>query len=339
MLVLRLKTNIFVSSFSEMMEAGKTKNRYHTTDREKVATDGKTMHEAEHHQHEVSGKNLGLAILLNTGITMAEATGGFISGSMALLSDAAHNLSDVLSLIISYFANRLSKREATEKQTFGFRRSEILAAFINSATLIIIAIVIIIEAVQRLLNPVTVSTSWVIWLALASIFVNGLSALFLRADSHLNMNMKSAYLHLFTDMLTSVAVLLGGLAIKYLNWYWADSILSIVIALYLLYMSWGLFRSSLRIMMQFTPEEIDVSRVVHEIEGISGIKNTHHVHVWQINEHDLMFEAHIDLEEDIKVSDFETILKEVKQLLKQHGISHSTIQPEFSVDDDKQIIH
>ena len=297
------------------------------------------MRKAEHHQHEVTGKNLGLAILLNTVITLAEAVGGIISGSMALLSDAAHNLSDVLSLIISYFANRLSKKGATERQTFGFRRSEILAAFINSATLIIIAVIIIIEAVQRLMNPVTVSTGWVIWLALASFVVNGLSALFLREDSHHNMNMKSAYLHLFTDMLTSVAVLFGGLAIRYLNWSWADSVLSVIIALYLLYMSWGIFRSSLRIMMQFTPEEIDVSNVVSKISEIRGVKNLHHVHVWQINEHDLMFEAHVDLVEDITVSNFEGILEQIKLTLRQQGVNHSTIQPEFSVDDRKQVIY
>ena len=297
------------------------------------------MGKAEHHQHEVTGKNLGLAILLNTVITLAEAVGGIISGSMALLSDAAHNLSDVLSLIISYFANRLSKKGATERQTFGFRRSEILAAFINSATLIIIAVIIIIEAVQRLMNPVTVSTGWVIWLALASFVVNGLSALFLREDSHHNMNMKSAYLHLFTDMLTSVAVLFGGLAIRYLNWSWADSVLSVIIALYLLYMSWGIFRSSLRIMMQFTPEEIDVSNLVSKIAEIRGVKNLHHVHVWQINEHDLMFEAHVDLVEDITVSNFEGILEQIKLTLRQQGVNHSTIQPEFSVDDRKQVIY
>ena len=297
------------------------------------------MRKAEHHQREISGKNLGLAILLNTVITLAEAVGGIISGSMALLSDAAHNLSDVLSLIISYFANRLSKKDATERQTFGFRRSEILAAFINSATLTIIAVIIIIEAVQRLMTPVTVSTGWVIWLALASIAVNGLSAFFLRRDAHHNMNMRSAYLHLFTDMLTSVAVLLGGLAIRYLNWYWADSALSMAIALYLLYMSWGIFRSSLRIMMQFTPEEIDVSHLVNKIAEIRGVKNLHHVHVWQINEHDLMFEAHVDLLEDITVSNFEGILEQIKLTLRQNGVNHSTIQPEFSVDDSKEIIY
>jgi cobalt-zinc-cadmium efflux system protein len=297
------------------------------------------MHRVEHEIREIRGNNLGLAVLLNAGITLAEAVGGIISGSMALLSDAAHNLSDVLSLIISYFANRLSRREATERQTFGFRRSEILAAFINSATLIIISVIIMAEAVKRLLNPVNVSTDWVIWLAVASILVNGLSVLFLRKDSHVNMNIKSAFLHLFSDMLTSVAVLTGGLAIKYLHWYWTDSVFSLAIALYLLYMSWGLFRSSLRIIMQFTPEEVDVKAIAHKIEEISGIKNIHHVHVWQVNEYELMFEAHIDLDEDIRVSDFEKILGEIKLLLRQNGIGHSTIQPEFAVDDRKQIIY
>ena len=297
------------------------------------------MREAEHHKNEVSGKNLGFAIVLNVGITLAQAIGGIISGSMALLSDAAHNFSDVLSMVISYLANRLARREATEKQTFGFRRSEIMAAFINSATLIIISVIILFEAVQRLINPVPVSANTVIYLAIAGILANGISVLFIRHDSHENMNMRSVYLHLFGDMLTSVAVLLGGLAMKYLQWYWTDSVFSIAIAIYLLYMSWGILRSSLRIMMQFTPEEVDIQKIAKGIENIAGVKNTHHVHVWQINEHDLMFEAHVDMAEDIKVSDFEAILKEIRQLLKRHGISHSTIQPEFSTDDNKQIIY
>jgi len=297
------------------------------------------MREAEHHKYEVRGKNLGFAIVLNVGITLAQAIGGIISGSMALLSDAAHNFSDVLSMVISYLANRLARREATEKQTFGFRRSEILAALINSATLIIISVIILFEAVQRLINPVPVSANTVIYLAIAGILANGISVLFIRHDSHENMNMRSVYLHLFGDMLTSVAVLLGGLAMKYLQWYWTDSVFSIAIAIYLLYMSWGILRSSLRIMMQFTPEEIDIQKIAKGIENIAGVKNTHHVHVWQINEHDLMFEAHVDMADDIKVSDFEAILKAIKKLLKQHGINHSTIQPEFSVDDNKQIIY
>jgi cobalt-zinc-cadmium efflux system protein len=299
----------------------------------------KEMHESGHRHREVSGRNLGVAVILNAAITLAEGIGGIISGSMALISDAAHNLSDVLSLIISYFANRISRREATERQTYGFRRSEILAAFINSATLIVISVIIMIEAVKRLLDPVEVSTSWVIWLALAAIFVNGISVLFLRKDADENMNMKSAYLHLFADMLTSVAVLIGGLAIKYLGWAWTDSVFSIAIALYLLFISWGLFRSSLRIMMQFTPEEVDIMKITEEVTALEGVRNIHHVHVWQINEHEMMFEAHVDLDDDIRVSDFEEILERIKGLLKGHGIGHSTIQPEFSVDDRKQVIY
>lgn len=297
------------------------------------------MSETGHHHHKVSSKNLGFAIILNVFITTAQTAGGLISGSMALLSDAAHNFSDVLSMIISYLANRLAGRQATEKQTFGFRRSEILAAFINSTTLIIISVIILFEAVQRLIEPVPVSAGLVIWLAIAGILVNGVSVLFIRNDSHENINIKSVYLHLFGDMLTSVAVLLGGLAMKYLQWYWTDSIFSMVIAIYLLYMSWGIFRSSLRIIMQFTPEEVDIQKIVTEIGSIKGVNNTHHVHVWQINEHDLMFEAHIDVSEDIKVSDFENILARIKEILHSHEIDHSTIQPEFTVNDNKTVIN
>ncbi len=296
------------------------------------------MHSSDHHRHEINGKNLGLAIFLNVFMTIAEAVGGIVSGSIALMSDAAHNFSDVISLVISWVANRLSKREATLTRTFGFRRSEILAAFINSATLIIVSVVIIIEAIKRISIPEEVSAGIMIWLAVASIIVNGLSALFLRRDSRENMNMRSAYLHLFGDMLTSVAVLAGGLAIRYMGLNQADSIISIAIALYLLWLSRGIFVSSLRIIMQFTPEDINIKEIAAEIEKIPGVRNIHHVHVWQINEHDLMFEAHLDLEEDMRVSDFEEILGRIKTLLAGTNIRHVTIQPEFAVNDRKQMI-
>lgn len=297
---------------------------------------GKKEH---HHHHEVSGKNLAWSIALNIGITVAELIGGLISGSMALISDAAHNFSDVISLTISYIANKLSKRSATTHQTFGYKRSEILAAFINSSSLIILAIFILSEAIQRLFSPVTISAQWVIWLAVASILVNGLSVLFIQKDAHNNMNIKSAYLHLFSDMLTSVAVLIGGLAMKYMQWFWVDAFFSIVIAIYLLYSSWGIFKSALRIMMQFTPADLNLEEVVKAVESLNEIKNVHHVHLWQINEHDIMFEAHIDLHTDIKISDFEKILEKTKAELLKFNIHHITLQPEFSVDDNKTLIH
>ncbi len=292
-----------------------------------------------HHHHEISGKGLGYSILLNIAITIAEVVGGIISGSMSLLTDAAHNFSDVLSLIISYVANRLSKRKATEKFTYGLKRSEILAAFINSTTLIVIAIIILVESAERIYDPKPIAAEWVIYLALASIAVNGLSVLFIKKDIAGSMNIKSAYLHLFTDMLTSIAVLMGGLAMKYFQWYGLDAVLSIIIAFYLIYMSWDIFKSSLKILMQFTPPGIDIDKICNHMQQITGIENMHHVHAWQLNENDIIFEAHIDLSENVRISEFEKILTEIKKVLEDSGIRHCNIQPEFSVNDSKQRIH
>ncbi|HHH53449.1 MAG TPA: cation transporter, partial [Bacteroidetes bacterium] len=280
----------------------------------------------EHH-HEVEGKNLFFTILLNAGISLAELIGGIISGSISLISDAIHNFSDVLSLVISYIANKLAKREATEKHTFGFRRSEIIAAFLNSATLIVLAFYILYEAVQRFINPIEISSNLVIWLALGSIVVNGLSVLFIKKDAEGNMNMKSAYLHLFGDMMTSIAVLIGGILMKYFQIYWIDPVFSILIALYLLYLSWDIFKSSLKIIMQFTPDNIDVKAIAKDISNIDEVKNIHHIHIWQIDEHDIMFEAHIDLNDDIKITEFEEVLESIKNYLhEKYEIHHVTIQ-------------
>jgi cobalt-zinc-cadmium efflux system protein len=293
-----------------------------------------------HHQHhEVSGSRLGITIFLNVIITLGELIGGILSGSMALITDAAHNFSDVLSLIISYVANRMAKRKPTAQQTYGYRRSEIIAAFANSVTLIVIALFIFYEAINRLANPVEIKGDWVIILAGASILLNGISVLLIKRDASHNMNMRSAFLHLFSDMLTSVGVLIGGLIIKFYSWYYADAIFSILIASYLLYLSWAIFRDSLRILMQFAPKNIDIESICKEISAITGITNIHHVHAWQLDDHKLIFEAHIDLEADISISHFENKLTAIKQILLKHGIDHSNIQPEFSMKDNKALIH
>ena len=163
------------------------------------------------HDHEVlSGKRLLFSILLNIVITLSQVIGGFISGSLALISDAVHNLSDVISLVISYGANRLSNsKKQTKHQTFGYKRAEIIAAFINSASLIVIAIFLAIEAVKRLYEPQEIMSDVVIWLAFIAILGNGLSVLLLKKDASHNMNMRAAYLHLISDLLTSVAVPAG----------------------------------------------------------------------------------------------------------------------------------
>jgi len=294
--------------------------------------------ENHHHQTEI-GKNLVLPIVLNVGITVAQIIGGLLSGSMALLSDAAHNFSDVLALIFSYIAARLSGRERTLKETFGYKRAGIFAAFINAATLMIIATVLIQEAIERLLNPRPIEGMIVIYLAALGILFNGVSALLVKKGAASDINMRSAYLHLFTDMLTSIAVLIGGFAIIYLGWYWIDGVLTIAISIYLIYSSWEIFYDSLRIFMQFTPTQISIEDIADEITLIQGVKNIHHVHAWKLDDHEMMFEAHLDLEEDFTISHFELILEKVGKTLHRYNIHHYNIQPEWVRDDEKALIN
>lgn len=297
-------------------------------------------HHAHGHSHpKVEGRNLIISILLNILITASQVVGGIVSGSLALLSDALHNFSDVLSLIVSYIANVLSKKKASTTKTFGYKRAEIIAAFVNSATLIVVAVLLIKEAIERFINPEEVESSLVIWLSLLGIAANGFSVLLIKKDSDKNMNMKSAYLHLLTDMLASVAVLIGGLLMKFYEIYWVDPLLTFIIAVYLIFMGFDLLKDSTRVLMLFTPNTIQVQHIVDTILKIKPVKNVHHVHIWQLNEDEVHLEAHIDFLEDIKLSEFDTILEEIEEeLYHTHGINHINIQPEFGKCDSKHVI-
>ncbi|PWH83946.1 cation transporter [Algibacter marinivivus] len=299
-------------------------------------------HHGYNHSHDhgdLKGRNLIISILLNILITVAQVVGGLLSGSLALLSDALHNFSDVVSLIISYIANNLSKKKASFQKTFGYKRAEILAAFINAATLMIVAVLLIIEAVERFQNPQKIESNLVIWLSIVAILGNGFSVLLLKKDSEANMNMKSAYLHLLTDMMASVAVLIGGLLMKYYAIYWVDSVLTFAIALYLIWMGFDLLKNSTKVLMLFTPDTIPIKKIVEEINAFSSIKNVHHVHVWQLNEEEIHLEAHIDFNEDITLSKFDEILHEIEALVfDKYDINHVNIQPEFGKDDAKEVI-
>ena len=296
-------------------------------------------HNHSHNHRDLKGRNLLISIFLNILITVSQFIGGLISGSLALLSDALHNFSDVLSLIISYIANRLSKKSASTNKTFGYKRAEIIAAFVNASSLIIVAILLIIEAIKRIKTPEEIESDLVIWLSLLGIIANGLSVLLLKKDADKNMNIKSAYIHLLTDMMASVAVLIGGLLMKYYQIYWIDSALTLAIAFYLIFMGWDLLKNSTRVLMLFTPEEIEIKNIVNNVNAIDGIKNMHHVHIWQLNEEELHLEAHIDFEKDILLSEFDTKLNEIENLLiNKYKINHINIQPEFKKIDAKDII-
>jgi cobalt-zinc-cadmium efflux system protein len=293
-----------------------------------------------HHHPTLEGKNLLISIILNIVITAAQVMGGFISGSLALISDAVHNFSDVISLIISYVANVLSrKKKQTLHQTFGYKRAEIIAAFINAGSLIVIAVFLGIEAFKRFYDPQIIESDLVIGLAFLGIAVNGLSVLLLKKDAKSNLNMKAAYLHLFTDMLTSIAVLLGGIVMKYYEVFWIDAVLTLIISFYLIFLSWSVLVESLKILMLFAPEDIQIEMVEKEILKIEEIRNIHHVHIWQLNDYNCHFEAHLEFKQDLKLSEFDGICERVERILKEKfRISHCNLQPEYKRDDVKEFI-
>lgn len=289
------------------------------------------------HKHEVKGKNLVFSILLNLVITIAQIIGGAVSGSFALISDALHNFSDVLSLLFSLFANRLSRRKASLDQTFGYKRAELIAAFVNAITLIVVAFILIYEAILRFFHPEPIQSTIVIWLALLGIVVNGGSVLLLKKDSEHNLNMKSAYLHLLTDMMASVAVLVGGILMHFYGWFWVDSVMTMLIAFYLIYVSYDLIKTSTKMLMLFTPDYINITDIVREVHKIKGVAKLHHIHVWHLNDDELHLEAHLDCSEDIKMSDFNVLLDEIEAVLfREFQINHINIQPEFKKEEDSK---
>lgn len=272
-------------------------------------------------------------------ITVAQVIGGLISGSLSLLSDALHNFSDVISLIISYIATILTKKKETASKTFGYKRAEILAAFINASTLIIVAVLLAIEAIKRFQEPQEIASVWVIILAALSIVLNGLSVLILQKDAKDNLNIKSAYIHLLSDMFTSVAVLIAGILMYYLQLWWIDGLLTLLIAIYLIYISWDILKDSLKVLMLFTPSNITIEQINNEVIKIPEVNNIHHVHVWQLNDKQIHFEAHVDLNEDFPMVKVNEILEEIRMILyNDFNIAHVTLQPEFNIYDKKDLI-
>lgn len=296
-------------------------------------------HNHNHNHSNLKDRNLMISILLNIGITVAQVIGGLVSGSLSLLSDALHNFSDVISLIVSYIASKLSKKKASVNRTFGYKRAEILAAFINASTLIIVAIILIFEAIKRFQNPQEIESTLVIWLSIVAILGNGYSVILIKKTSKNNINMQSAYLHLLTDMLASVAVLIGGLLMKYFHLFWVDSLLTFLIAVYLIWVGLALLKTSTKMIMLFTPDHISIKEVVFKVNKLPLVKKLHHVHIWNLSDEELHLEAHLDLNEDISTTQFNNLLLQIEELLHdKFNINHVTIQPEFNKIDPKEVI-
>lgn len=301
---------------------------------------GHEGHNHHHHDHGNSQRNLLWTTLLNIVITVAEVIGGLLSNSLALLGDALHNFSDAVAVFIAYLANRISKRKSTPSKTFGYKRIEILAALFNAVVLIVICIFLFVEAVKRFSEPQEVKGMLMFVVASIGLVSNLIGMLLLHKHAHNNLNIKAAYLHLLGDTLSSVLVIISGILIIYLKWYWIDPVITILIGLYIMKETFVILRQTINILMQFAPDEINIFDIKKEIELNPEIDNVHHVHIWCLNDNQVHFECHIDLKNDMLQSETETIRDNIKTMLHdKFGITHSTMQFEFNCCSNKQLIH
>lgn len=293
-----------------------------------------------HHHHEVSGKNLFLTIILNVFITTAQIIGGVVSGSLALLSDALHNFSDVMALLIAWWANKVSSKESSDEKTFGYKRAEIIAALFNASVLAGIGVYLIVEGVAKFFHPESIDSDIVIYLAILGIVFNFASVLLIKEDAKDNLNMKAAYLHMLSDVMTSVAVLLGGLAMKYFGAFWIDPVITIAIALYLIQTSFSLMKETTAILMQFSPKHLHVKEIEQVVLEFKEVENLHHLHIWRLNDKEIHLEAHVDFKENLALQEVTAIISQIEEELEEHfGITHVTLQAEFERNDHKHLIY
>jgi cobalt-zinc-cadmium efflux system protein len=292
------------------------------------------------HQPDLKGKKLLYATALNLVITLAEVAGGLLSNSLALLSDAIHNLGDTFAIMLAYVANFLSKRDANEKKTFGYKRVEILAALLNAVILIAITLFLFIEAFKRLKTPEPVAGAIMFWVALVGLAANLVSVLLLKNEAHHNLNIRAAYLHLLGDTISSVAVIAGSILIVLFKIYWVDPVITFLIGIYILKEAYVVMKEAVQILMQGTPASIDLQEVVTELQKLESVRNIHHVHAWTLDDKQIHFECHADLLDDLPISKADKIRTEMESLLKnKFDISHVTIQFEYNCCDQKNVIH
>lgn len=287
-----------------------------------------------------AGKNLFFSIILNLVITIAEIAGGLISNSLALISDALHNLGDTSALFIAYLANRISKKDYNSKRTFGYKRVEILAALFNAIVLVVIVVYLFIEAYHRLQNPETIRGLVMLIIAVIGFLANLFSVLLLKSHSSQSINIRAAYLHLLGDTISSVLVIITALLIHFFHLYWFDPLVTILLGIYLLKETFVILKEALDILMQGTPHGLDLEEVKESLESIPEIDNIHHVHAWNLNDQDIHFECHVDLKSDIRISETEEIKMQIHAiLLNKFHITHVTVQYEYNCCDDKNMIH
>lgn len=296
-------------------------------------------HDHGHHHHHGKDQTEGrlwISIILNFIITAAEFIGGIISGSLALLSDALHNLNDTTSLGISLVARKISKKEANRDKTFGYKRAEIIGAFINLITLVIIALFLIKEGVERFYNPQPIDGMVMFIVAIIGLLGNVITAILLYRDSTENLNLRSAYIHILSDAFSSVGVIIAGILILWYQLYIIDTILTLIIAGYILWHSYYMLRQTINILMESTPADIQIPNVQQAMAEVDGVLDIHHLHVWRLDEKNILLESHVVIDED-SMDHMESIKSSLKKLLSTNfDIHHSTLEFEFEPCEEHQ---
>lgn len=279
-----------------------------------------------HHHGEISGRRLLWVTLINLVITIAEVIGGIVTGSIALLSDSAHNLSDTISIVLSYVALRIALRTATPRRSYGYKRAEILAAFLNSLFLLLISAYLIYEAIARFYRPEPIKGDWMLIVAVIGLVGNLVCVMLLHQHANHSLNIRSGYLHLLADTLSSVGVVIGAVILIFFpTLTWIDPVVSLLISFYIIKESKDIFLRTVDILMQ-SSAELDYEEMKRSVEAIDGVQNIHHVHTWLANERTIHFEAHIELE-DMLLSQTAGIRERIQQLLEDRfGVSHITLQ-------------
>ncbi|HLO59390.1 MAG TPA: cation diffusion facilitator family transporter [Bacteroidales bacterium] len=303
-------------------------------------------HHHHHHHDNVSAGNdlqkrkLIWSTVLNLVISVAEIIGGIVSNSLALVSDALHNLGDTSALFIAYLATLISHKNNSEKKTFGYKRIEILAALLNAIILAVIIVYLFIEAVRRIGHPEPIKGLIMFVVAVIGFFANLISVMLLRKNARTSINIKAAYLHLLGDTVSSVVVIVCAILIYFFKVYWIDPVVTFLLGIYLLRETFLIVKESVDILMQSTPHGLDLNEVKSALESIPEIDNIHHVHAWNLNDQDIQFECHIDLRSDLRVSETEMLQHQVRKiLLNKFKIDHVTVQYEYNCCEDKNMIH
>ena len=305
------------------MQEGYEMREHEHNDHEAAFTGG------HHHNHfERNRKALLIAIGITGVIMVVEFVGGYLSNSLALMSDAGHMLTDIMSLGLSLFALQLATRTPSSTRTYGLYRMEILAALINGTTLILLSVYIIYEAYTRFIAPQMVKSETMLLVAVIGLVANGIAAWAMVRSSKESLNLRGAYLHILGDALSSIGVIIGGIIIYFFQWYLVDPLISVAISLVILRGAFTLVKDSANILLDAVPEHVNLGEVQSSLTAIAGVKGLHHVHLWTLASGIHSLSAHV-LVDDIQMSDTGHIIQDINRLLEEkYRISHTTIQLE-----------